>query len=505
MERKTERIYTLTACFDGYLEESLEGEIRLADYYPDAREILKTETPVTVTEGKISGDKVRIDGTLLFRVCYVSENKGKLGSVSLPLPFSKTFEAKRVLPLDAKVEASVAVRYQNARLINARRMEVKATVGISVTVKSKTAHEYLLPADDEVEFLTKEITVGNYIGHGEREQRVNEEIALPEGNESIGTLVRYDVFTTLTDVRVIPDKAVMKGEITLKLFYLTEAGEPAHFETSVPITQIAEVSGLTENADTAAYFEVAQSKVEPITGANGFADAVKLEALITSRLESYGKERIRVSVDAFSPRYDTQIKKSRLPSVCLVDTLTQEQSFRETLEYSPGEVARIFDLWGTLGETRTEISEQKATVHTLVALTVLAFDREGRLCSVESTVPVEAEVHSPEKTPCGLSPRVTLTNVSFTLTGENLIEVRGSVRVESLLTREEQIEAITDLTLSETPKENKQPPFIAYFASAGEPVWEIAKAHNTRVSDVLRDNGMEEDTVKEPRILRLFC
>lgn len=504
MERKTERIYTLTACFDGYLEESLDGEIRLADYYPDAQEILKIETPVSVTEGKIGGDKVKVDGTLLFRVCYASR-ENRLGSVSLPLPFSVTFDAKRLLPSDGKVEATAVVRYKNARLINARRIEVKAAVGISVTVKSKTGHEYLLPAEDEVEYRTAELTVGSFVGNGEREQKISEEFPLPEGKPNIGMIVRYDTLATLTEVRAITGKAVLKGDVMLKLLYLNEENEPERLEYAVPVTQIVEIDGLSDQTALAGSFSIAQSRVEPLTGANGEANAIKLEALVTARLEGYEKIPITVCTDAFSPQYDTTVKKSKLPSTQLIDVLTQEQPFSETLEYSSGEVERIYDLWGSAGEAKIELTESKATVTTEVELTVLAFDKDGHLCSVDSTVPVSAEIRFPDDASYAVAPRLSLLDLTFAMTGDNLIEVHGSIRIESAITKNVTVEAITELLVSETPKSGKHPPFAAYFASAGESVWDIAKAHDARVGDVLTDNGLEDDTLKEDRILKLFC
>ena len=505
MERKTEPIYTPTVCFDGYLEESLDGEIRLADYYPDAQEILKIETPVFVTEGKISGDKVKIDGTLLFRVCYASQEGNRLGSVSLPLPFSKTFEAKKLLPTDGVAETTATVRYKNARLINARRISVAAAVGLSVTVKGKTAHEYLIPADGEFEYETKEITVGNYIGSSEREQKISEEFPLPEGKPNINLIVRYDTFATLTDVRTITNKAVLKGDVTLRLLYLTENNEPEHLEYSVPVTQILEREGLDEKTAIHAFFSVSQSRVEPLTGQNGETNAVKLEATVSAHLEGYERKQITVCTDAFSPQYDAELKKSRIPSTELIDTLTLEQPFRDTLEYSAGEVERICDLWGTVSAATVEQTADGFMVSAEVELTVLAYDRDGRLCSVDSTIPVKADIRLPDSENLRVTPLLVLSDISYTMTGENLIEVRGTVRVISRITKETSVEVIADILPSDTPKQSDRPPFAVYYASEGERVWDIAKAHNARVGDILRDNGLDGDIVRENRILRLFC
>lgn len=504
MERKTESLYALTPCFDGYLEESLEGEIRLADYYPDAQEILKTELCVQVTAGKVLGDKVRTDGTAVFRICYASSDGHTLGSVSLSMPFSKTFEAKKALPSDARVDSTAVIQYKNARLINPRKIEVKGSVGLSVRVSGRRANDYLIPSDGSVEYRTEEITVGEFVGTGTREQKINEEFPLPEGKPAIGRMIRCDAYAKLTELRAITNKAVMKGDVIVTALYLDEKGEPERLEYALPVTQIVEVEGINEKTRLLADFCVAEYKLEPLTGASGETCAVRLEALLLARLSGYEQKQIQICTDAYSVGTPVEVQMGTLPSEELVEVKTVDHPFRETLEYSSGDVERIYDVWGEVRGENAQRTDTGWKVAGVVSLTVLAYDKEGRLCSVDSDLPISVDLPVADDRDVFADARLSLTALSFAMTGESLIELRGDIKVDLAVYRRTTPQVVTDLLPVEGGEKSQTPPFSVYFASAGEWVWDIAKAHGAHSADVIRDNGLPGEQLTENRILKIF-
>ncbi len=504
MERKTESIFTLTPCFDGYLEETLDGEIRLADYYPDAQEILKTEVIAQITSKKAVGDKIHVDGNGLFRVYYSSSEGDRLGSVSLQVPFSKTFDAKKALPSDSKTEAAAVIQYKNARLVNSRKIEVKASVGLSVKVMSKTANEYLVPADGECEYEMSSVSVGDFVGCGVREQRINEEFALPDGKPPVGIIVRSGSYAKISDIKAITNKAVIKGEAVLTVLYLDESGGPERLEYSVPVTQIVEVEGISESTRLRAALTVTEHKVEPVTTGSGETTAVRFEALVSAELEGYERRQIDICTDAYYISCGTEIKRGDIVSKELTDILNLNKAFRETLEYSSGEVTKIYDVWGTLGAADSEKTDFGWRVNASMCITVLAFDGDGRLCSVDSEVPVSVDVHTPGDAGYTVTPRLTLTDIGYTLTGDSLIEVRGDIAAEVAVYRQTTVTAVTDIALTDASEKAPALPFSVYFAESGEKLWDIAKSHNAKVSDIMRDNGIAGDRVEENRILKIF-
>lgn len=503
MDRKTESIYSQGVCYEGYLEETVENEIRLADYYPDAQEILKTEVINSIISKKAVGDKLHIDGNVLFRVYYASENNG-IGSASARLPFSKTFDVKKNIDKNARIDVITATQYKNARLITSRKLEVKASIGISVRVLSKCNSEYLVPSSGELEYETACVTVGNFIGYGVREQRVIEDFPLPDGKPPISTVVRSSAITRINDVRAITNKAVIKGDVLISLLYLDEKSNPEKLEYSLPVTQIVEVEGIGESTRHNSKVIVAEHKIDTVTGENGDATSIRFEGLLFFELEGYEQKQIDICTDAYSVLYGAQIKKAEISSKELCDGVTLTRAFRETLEYSSVEVTRIYDVWGDVGAVDCAKEGNIFKVNTAVNVTVVAFDSENRLCSVDSEIPVTAEIHTRNDGEYTVSPSVTLTGLSFTLSGENLIELRGEISVDAAVYSEKSFTAVTEVVLSETEKADSPLPFTVYFASEGEKLWDIAKSHNVRMADLMRHNGIESAEVDADRILKIF-
>lgn len=503
MDRKTESIFSQGLCYEGYLEETVENEIRLADYYPDAQEILKTEVFNCITSKKTVGDKLHVDGSVLFRVHYASENNG-IGSVSVRSPFSKTFDMKKNVDKNARIEVITATQYKNARLISSRKLEVKASIGISVKVLCKCDSEYLVPSSGELEYETSSITVGNFIGYGIREQRVIEDFPLPDGKPPISTVVRSSAYTRINDVRAITNKAVIKGDVLISLLYLDEKSNPERLEYSLPVTQIVEVEGIGESTRHSSKVTVAEHKIDTVTSESGDATSIRFEALLLFELEGYEQKQIDICTDAYSVLYGTEIKKAEISSKELCDTVSITRAFRETLEYSSGEVTRIYDVWGDVGTVDCVKEGSIFKVNTSVNVTVVAFDSESRLCSVDSEIPVTAEIHTKSDGEYTLSPSVTLTGLSYTLSGESFIELRGEISVDAAVYLKNTFTAVTEVIVSENEKATASLPFTVYFASEGERLWDIAKSHNVRISDLMRHNGIDCAEVDTDRILKIF-
>ena len=368
----------------------------------------------------------------------------------------------------------------------------------------KTANEYLIASDADFEYELETVTVGDFIGAAEREQRIVEEFAVTDGTAPIGMTVRCDVRAHLNEMKAIANKAVLKGDVFLSVLYLSESGAPQRLEYSVPVSQIVEIEGIDENSKLSGGFEVSEYKAEPVTNAEGVADKIRFEALILASLSGYGQKQIEITTDAYSTTCDTSLKFAQTVSSQLYDVLSFERAFKETFEYSSGEVSRIFDVWGTLASTDCEEQDGVFNLNCTVTATVLAYDTAGRICSVDTDIPVTAQVQTPGDGEYTVEPKVGLCSLSFAVTGENVIELRGSLCVTAAIYKKTAFTAVTDIETSERKDAEPAAALRILFAKENEKLWDIAKSHNARVTDLMRDNDIASDVLPSDMIIKIF-
>lgn len=426
----TDKISINSLVFEGYAEDNVENDVRLADYYPDVERILKVENLPQVTGKRLTGDKLYVDGTLLTRVYYVSENSPKLSCVTVFKMFSRTFELPNGSGNNTYADVAAVIQYKNARLINPRKIELTTSIGISVKVFERVEKEFISDiANEETELYKEEILADSYIGCCERVQRINEELALPEAKPPINLILKTSAAATLNDVKAITNKAIMKGELKISIIYMAEEGSiPERMEYDIPVTQIIDLEGVDEDSKLCAKMSADEHKLELIPTPTGDIRAIKIEAQISSLVSGYREKRSTVCTDIYSTSDEISESNSTVTLMKLIQNNTHSNIVKETLEFSKSEVKQIFDVWGVLTLIDKEETADKITVKSNLCVTVMAFDLEDKLCCVDSDIPVTYEIPIKEEVD-GVKADVsaTLVSIGYTLSGDSYIDIRAEI------------------------------------------------------------------------------
>ncbi len=507
-EKTTDRINCSQMVYEGYAEEGLENDIRLADYYPDVEQILKMELIPQITGRKISGDKLYIDGTAVTRVFYISADSGQLHCVAVSQSFAKSFELKGAVNSDAQARATAVVQYKNARLVSPRKLEIRASIGISVKVYDRVCQTLLTGVeDDNVQLQRRNILVGDYIGYGERTQRINEEMAIPETKPGIACVLRSTAYIKLEEVKAITNKAILKGEMETTVLYLAEESHTLErMEYSIPVTQIVDLEGLSEDCAVEARLELNEHKCEMLSGQNGESRALRMEAQVTASLKAYMEREISVCCDAYSTQEELLLTTQNLQAERMMESHSLSNVVKETLEFSASEVKQIYDVWGAISFLDTVENEDGLEVKGNLCVTVMAYDHEDRLCCVDSDVPVSIQLpYQASQTQLRADARLSLAGMSYTLSGESYIELRAEVLCDVTTYYHTEVRAITDVEADEEhKKERAGKPLTIYYADAGESVWEIAKHYNASIQSLMDDNNLESEVLAEPAVLAIY-
>ena len=80
--------------YRGTLEQSVELEYQLPDYYPGIFKMLQFRLEPHVCSCRTSGDQIIIDGDSTMKLMYVDEENGLIRTINQNIPFSKTMKLK---------------------------------------------------------------------------------------------------------------------------------------------------------------------------------------------------------------------------------------------------------------------------------------------------------------------------------------------------------------------------------------------------------------------------
>lgn len=258
----------------------VKSDVSVPDNKPDILEIIKVEGKARETETKIIDDKIIIEGVLEVSVLYAAsvpagEFQQPVHFMEVEVPFTQFVEilgAKEGMAKLVKVE----VEHIRGRRKDARTVTVEAILKIKAKVFETKILNVVVDIFSPSEKLEVEKTllkVDQVIGEAENEIVVKEVLTVPDEKPPIEQIYRTKAKATVTESRIIDDKVIVEGTLTLETLYVADVTgipgaplQPLHFmEHEVPFTTFVEIPGAKENMtlDFDVNVEHVSSKVDP--------------------------------------------------------------------------------------------------------------------------------------------------------------------------------------------------------------------------------------------------
>lgn len=131
METNTERYDGFEQIFDGVQECPVDTEYTLPDYCADIQKILKCIVTPEVTSVSAAGDSLTIDGCASMHVLYLDAKGGCVRGFDTKKEFTCSVRL-RAQAENVTAEAEPFVQHMTCRAMNARRVDLHVTLGLSV-------------------------------------------------------------------------------------------------------------------------------------------------------------------------------------------------------------------------------------------------------------------------------------------------------------------------------------------------------------------------------------
>ncbi|AYO29272.1 DUF3794 domain-containing protein [Biomaibacter acetigenes] len=258
----------------------VKSDVSVPDNKPDILEIIKVEGKARETETKIIDDKIIIEGVLEVSVLYVAsvpagEFQQPVHFMEVEVPFTQFVEIPGAKEGMAKL-VKVEVEHIRGRRKDARTVTVEAILKIKAKVFETKILNVVVDIFSPSEKLEVEKTllkVDQVIGEAENEIVVKEVLTVPDEKPPIEQIYRTKAKATVTESRIIDDKVIVEGTLTLETLYVADVTgipgaplQPLHFmEHEVPFTTFVEIPGAKENMtlDFDVNVEHVSSKVDP--------------------------------------------------------------------------------------------------------------------------------------------------------------------------------------------------------------------------------------------------
>ncbi len=501
LSRAADTISISEIAYNGQAEQGVEFDYVLPDYYPDIFRVLScTLTPKIVSYNLTADNKLIMDGIVYIKVLYLAENSNAVHCIDHRYTYSKTIELGKKKDLncaEAQIDLTPQTDYCNCRAISNRRIDVRGAVSIKARIMCE--NNIQLPyINDGLQIRTKDITCFGKELTAKKQFTVREEI--DTGAAGISYIVNCNAVPKLSDMRLISDKAVIKGVVTVSALYglhdPANAGctEMDHMTADIPISQIIDIIGISDEHKASADITVMNCEL----GCKEDSGILTCELLIACTINAVKEHTISVPIDAYSTEYECDKTSATIKAA--TDHQHTEHSISLRSSISAG--ADTFEaVWDCICELRNVTCRAKSENELVIS---------GQLCtraigktSGGSPYCSEKQDAFEEIIPIGsisessmIDCKAIVSDTNYSIKADGTLDVSTVLDCNITTKNTMQLEMLSSINVLEDKPKNKETDFAMriYYANGTEDCWCIAKRYNTTVNAIMRDNEIDDDT-----------
>ncbi len=507
MELQTtmKQINTIDTVFDDFDERPVDCDFVLPEYLPDIAAVLKCIMKPVVQTHQVSGDRIMADGTVWLQILYLDEDRKCVRSFENTQPFTSVFTVKEISS-NCHIQLATKVNYVNCRATSPRRVDVHGAFSVKLTVTGERERTIVESTDCE-SICTQNQTVGysKPVAFAQKAFSINEVLELVGGNQA-EMLIRTEAVPCITDCKIMMGKVVVKGEILLKTVYATDtvAGVLGCSENTILFSQIIDAEGLDEEGLCSCKASLLFCEVHPTQNPGGENKLLSLSAKILITVQAYRTEFCNLISDAYHTRFPLKTEKTRV-ALSRITKITQDTiKTPVTVELPDADIHDVIDLWCEITSADGRCEKENSFTDNKLLVCMLTRDENGVLSYYER--PVDFTLTHTETAECML-PTVTVLKTEYRISGKT-VDLQLTVGVDRLYTESDDCTAICAMSADDTAPYTQEEGMDRccmkiYFASAGETIWDIAKAEHISVDDIYAENNLTENILTEDTMLLL--
>jgi LysM repeat protein len=500
LELATRSIGVLSTVYDGKLEQAVDSDITLPDYLPDILRILRVDVDPQIANVQAQKERVSIDGQARVTVLYASDN-GTLQSFEQVYPFTRSADVPGLTD-DAVVQASVKTEYANGRAVSQRRLDVHAMLTLAILARRLLKDEVVASAaGGGVQTLTESVPVSSLEALAAPTFVLTEVIEIPQDAPAIDQIIYRKAVAVPGDTKAIANKILLKGNLDTKVMYRSNGvPEPIAVLHTMPISQILEVPGVTEDTVNSLRLKVLNVDVTPKSDSNGNLRLLEITSKVAADVKGYQEVDVPVLVDAYSVDTGLDIGNREFQTIKLQENIKDTFSATANYDFTQG-IGKLLLLTGSLQNPNSRISDGFLYIDGNIKVQLIFEDGDGNIAYGDKDLPYTYR-RQLRQTPSGLEADVALELLSITSNiSPDRIDVKAEIGVSADTYQTEKRSIVSSLTPDTTQTPAKRSPLTIYFAGKNEPLWDIARRYRTTIDAIAKENDLKSIITDEGQML----
>ncbi|MCL2336152.1 MAG: DUF3794 domain-containing protein [Firmicutes bacterium] len=509
----------------------VRGAITIPDAKPDVEQVISTDKTAKIKSTKLLPDKVVVEGKLTVQVVYVAfEPPQSVHHFHGQIPFTGFVDLPGALPgMDLQTDVLVEDLKVTPSSKDTRVFDVTVVLQLMGKVTEPQEVEVLTITDDDsdtddnaqaddntqdndntqddndTQAKYETIHINDVVARGTSQVIVSAEFDEPLEKPEPETILDVDSTVTITETRLVTDKVIVDGELSLQILYVGAVPRQTVHEQrqTIKFTDFVDVEGADPDMDVNVKARVedceVQIKGDPYFEANC---VIKLDAMVTEPREvlvvvncpDQSMETVELNVEELIGEDSTQV--------------VAKGTF-ETPEQKPCPLEIVNVSVENIAATDVKVIKDKVIVRGQADLKfVYVSDKKDRAVHAMHH---QLDFRSFVEIPGALEGMdVDVRPVVEYITGEPVncdVRVDAVIKVGVRVTQSTKVEVCVGEVSDVTDEAECTPgEIIDYTIKSGDTLYDLAQRYSTTVNQILRHNpGIKAGSLTVGQVIRIPC
>ncbi len=495
LDKRTLTVYETVLDTSAIHDEN--AEVIVPDASPDIERIICSAGQVYIKEKNPQDGRVDISGIVKGCVLYMPESDENMRRIEVTIPFNHRFESANISN-KANVIVTAWIQSMEAREINPRKISVRVNIGVTIKAYEQTELEICTGFADADKYAleTKRQRVNIYAPMSIKEKSftITDDVELPPSKPQLVSAITCNAQLNVTDIKIIGNKAVVKGNAYVYYLYQTKDAGIAGCEHELPFSQIIDIDGVSEESRLDIKLCIRGIEMEPQHDLSGDVRFVSMSILVDGCVLVYCDDEIETLEDAYSTKYDLRCEFESKAFPRYVEHLSKRIAVTESLE-TASKITSVIDLNIHVEPAvkRKEEGGESIANEMLIELIYLGEDDEiycaSRRCSAVCPIGEASDFNYDAK--------VRISGKNYSVAGENEVVVRCFAEYEADVIATEKTVVVSNASVdAENNKDTiASPSVIIKYINTDQPLWDTAKKFNTTVQEIAAANALEDEEI----------
>lgn len=500
---KTENILSfLQKTYEGSVEQSVDTDFSLPDYYPEISKILKCISEVNIASTQCSENGVNIGGQVAMTVLYC-DPEGQLNSFSHCYPFSKNVECKCADGCFAEVSSNV--NYLNTKAVGPRKIEIHGSVTLSITATGIGNDKIISAIDCEDMFVKPESYVATFpLPRVNKSVFIEDEIIIPQTKPSVAKILRSNAVAKITESKFIGEKAVVKGDVEIEILYCpTQNGRPVLIKEEREFSQMTECGCLDGEVDFDASVKVTALEIRPKTSLDGEVRNILFEAKVNVDFYPFKTKEIELVSDIISCKKVAEIHTDEILLENIIDRFSENFVCKKTFDYSGGALSEIYDLWVKPIIEYVTTEGDDVVFKGFVQTRIIGIDSDNETVVIERNLDFEHR-HKCSQPLGNIRCRHTafVAALNKSINDDSTVDIAIEMNVSATVFEQKKELGVVSVDLSDTPIQKDNGTAVVLYFAENETAWNVAKRYMTSPKALCLANNIQDvDTLCNKMLL----